>query len=123
MTSLDELPRLSEAEFQSQVLELAGLLGYETLHLRGAWTAKGYRVPVQGTLGKGWPDLVLLRARDRRLIFVELKADGAKTTPEQDTVLGLLGTLATTDHGPLVPQIEVWVWKPSAWDGIVKALT
>jgi len=113
---------VNETEFQAQVLELAEMLGWDTLHLRGAWTAKGYRVPVQGTLGKGWPDLVLLRARDLRLIFAELKADKAKTTLEQDQVLALLGALATTDHGPLVPQIEVWVWRPSAWDGIVKVL-
>lgn len=109
--------KLSEADFMRQVTELAELLGYETLHLRGAWSSKGYRVPVQGSLGKGWPDLVLLRVRDRRLIFAELKADIGKVSAEQEAVLDMLGVL--TD---LAPEIEVRVWRPADFDRITEIL-
>ena len=131
------VPAISETAFLGQVLELAALLGWEGVHFRGAWTARGYRTPVQGSLGKGWPDLVLVRARDRRLIFAELKADGGKTSPEQNRVLGVLGELVADDvkcgevpaahldgerRGCCLPAIEVYVWRPAEFDAITEIL-
>jgi len=104
-------PRVSETAFLAQVLELAALLGWEGVHFRAAWSARGYRTPVQGSLGKGWPDLVLVRARDRRLIFAELKADDGKTKPEQDRVLEQLRAVA-----------DVHVWRPRDFYAIAELL-
>lgn len=104
--------RLSETEFLGQVLELASMLGWEAAHFRPALTQRGWRTPVQGTLGKGWPDLVLARKRDGRLIFAELKAHGGKLTSEQERVLNVLGQAA-----------EIHVWFPQDFDRVVEALT
>lgn len=80
-----------EDSWQRQLVDLAAILGYHWLHVRAGLRQSGaYSVPVQGTLGVGWPDLVLVRERDRRLIFVELKAAGGKLTADQERVLGVL---------------------------------
>lgn len=100
---------VSEADFQRQVTDLATVLGYVWCHFRPALTSKGYRTPVSGPLGKGWPDLVLVRGE--RIIFAELKRDGAKTTPEQDDVLRTLAKAG-----------EAYVWRPADFEVIARLL-
>ena len=100
---------VSEADFMAQVTQLATLLGYVWCHFRPAMTSKGYRTPVSGPLGKGWPDLVLVRGE--RIIFAELKRDGAKPTPEQTEVLA---TLAKTG--------EAYVWQPKDFEAVARLL-
>lgn len=99
------LRAVSEADLQRQVIDLAVLLGYEWAHFRHAPSRKDnlWRVPVAGPLGKGWPDLVLVRTRDRRHLVVELKRETGDLSPDQERVLALL-----TAGG-----IEVHVWRPS----------
>ncbi|MBA3575580.1 MAG: VRR-NUC domain-containing protein, partial [Pseudonocardiales bacterium] len=81
---------MSEADFQRQVTELAELLGWVWAHFRPARTAHGWRTPVSGPIGAGFPDLVLARERDRRLLFAELKADDGRVTPAEQRVLDTL---------------------------------
>lgn len=101
---------MTEAELQSAVIELARLLGYRVAHFRAAQTAKGWRTPVEAD-GKGFPDLVLVR-RPARLIFVELKGERGRTSPEQREWLELLS-----------PAAEVYTWTPVDWtSGIVEQL-
>jgi hypothetical protein len=95
-----------------QVTDLASLTGWLWAHFRPAQTARGWRTPVSGTLGAGFPDLVLARPRDRRLLFVELKRDGGRTTDAQDAVLGALRYSGA----------EAYVWRPADIDGIVEVL-
>ena len=102
-------PKESEAEFQRWVMELADVLGWSTVHFRPAMTSKGYRTPVSGPLGKGWPDLVLVR---ERVIFAELKSDKGKLSLEQDYVLGELRNAGA----------EVYVWRPQDRDEIGEVL-
>jgi hypothetical protein len=52
----------------------------------------------------GFPDLVLVR--DGRLLFVELKAERGKASPEQGEWLEALSGV----HG-----IEVCLWRPADW--------
>lgn len=101
---------LTERDFQRQVTELAELRGWEYLHLRPARTADSWRTPVQGSLGKGWPDLVL--ARGSEVLAVELKSDRAKPTPEQVRVLSVL------EHA----GIRCAVWRPADWERIEAVL-
>ncbi len=103
----------TEAEFMVQVLELSSILGWEAAHFRPALTSRGWRTPVQGSLGRGFPDLVLARARDGRHLLAELKRDKAKTSPDQDRVIEVLRTAGAL----------VYVWRPSDWDEIVATLT
>ncbi len=81
---------LTEGEFLDAVIQLATFLGWESAHFRPARTQRGWRTPVQGTMGKGWPDLILVRERDKRTMFIELKTDKGVVSPEQHRVLALL---------------------------------
>jgi hypothetical protein len=112
---------LNERGFQRQVTDLAALLGWEHVHFRPAQTAKGWRTPVSGTLGAGFVDLVLVRAKDHRLIFAELKAEKGRLTYEQDRVLDVLRSLTTDQYGAPT-SIEVHVWRPSDLDEIAEVL-
>lgn len=123
LTDVERTERaMSETAFADQVMDLARLLGWRSLHIRPARTKHGWVTPVAGD-GKGWPDLTLVRARDRRLVFAELKREvGGEISPEQSawlTTLGALVTPATTQCVPeqrcaeCGPDIEVHVWRPS----------
>lgn len=65
---------MTEAEFQSNVIDLAKTLGWLVHHDRG-----DYRQCIGGD--PGFPDLVL--AKDGRVIFLELKSADGKITPAQ----------------------------------------
>ena len=103
------LPPLTEAAFMEQVTQLAEIRGWEWMHCRPGMTARSWRTPLSGTMAKGWPDLVLVRRE--RLLAVELKRDGAKPTPEQTEVLGILSGAA-----------ETAVWTPLSWTEIERVL-
>ena len=102
------VPRLSEKDFQTQVIDLAHVFGWKVAHFRPAQTAKGWRTPV-GADGKGFPDLVLARERDgkRQQIFAELKTDKGTATIEQLQWLKVLNG---------------YLWKPSDFDKIQELL-
>jgi hypothetical protein len=91
-------PELTERQFQKQVVELATMLGWESWH----------HLYSPGTRS-GVPDLHLLR---ERLVVVELKRRGGKTTPAQDLMLGLYRKAG----------VETYVWRPDDWDEIVAVL-
>lgn len=104
------LPAISEKQFQQQVTDLAEALGWTWAHFRPAQTARGWRTPVSGPLGAGWPDLVL--CRPGRTLFVELKAEGKKASQKQIDVMLSIAAAGNT----------VMVWRPSQWSGIVACL-
>lgn len=122
-----------ERDFQRQVTDLAELFGWSWAHFRPAQTARGWRTPVSGPLGKGWPDLTLVRVRDRRLIFAELKRDGQKPNADQAAVLAALTAVADDDielAAARVPDlydfpvrtVEVHLWQPADFDAIAEVL-
>ena len=126
-------PKLSELNLQRQVVQLAEIFGWEHVHFRPAMTKHGWRTAGSGTMAKGWPDLVLVRVRDRRLIFAELKADGAKLTPDQIQVRQVLQYLESirlrgfggchdNDEHCDCPRVEVHLWRPADWDTIEATL-
>ena len=59
---------LTEAAFLRQIRELAALLGFHGAHFRPALTARGWRTPVQGSIGAGFVDVVLVSAARRRVL-------------------------------------------------------
>lgn len=107
--------RITEREFQRQVTDLAGYLGWEWAHFRPAQTSKGWRTPVSGPLGAGWVDLTLIRRRDRRLVFAELKTEKGRLSSRQEAVLDLLRVLGTCPATPHLHDqcVAVHVWRPS----------
>ena len=62
----------------------------------------------------GFPDLVMVNPSARRLIFAEIKKEGAKLTPAQQEWIDTLKT---------IEGIEVYVWYPHDWLEIEKILT
>lgn len=95
---------LSEADFQTIVLDYAKLRGWLVCHVRPAKTNKGWRTPIEGD--PGLPDLIM--ARNGKVILAELKSHGGRATPMQRQWLEASG-----GH----------LWSPSWWPEIVGVLT
>jgi VRR-NUC domain-containing protein len=72
----------------------------------GSW-----RTPVTAD-GAGWPDLCLVRPP--RILFAELKSESGTLRPNQTEWLDVLR---------LLPQVEVYLWRPGDWDAVVETLT
>ena len=102
---------ISEAEWQGQVIELAGYYRWRHLHVRRS-IGKGRRW-VTATNVVGWPDLLLWNETQGRLIAAELKSEAGQPTPEQ---LEVLGSLARTG------LVECYVWRPSNLDVVMQVL-
>lgn len=104
--------KMSEAQFQSSVIEVAHLGGWLIAHFRAAKTSKGWRTPV-GADGAGWPDLVLVHPKRQAVLFRELKTDDGRLRPEQEAWRDVL-TAAGAD----------WAcWRPGDLDAIAETLT
>lgn len=102
--------KMSEAELQDAVIDLARLLGWRVAHFRAARTADGGWRTAVSTDGAGFPDLVLAHVR-HGVIFAELKSATGRVRPDQETwinTLAMAGAHAT-------------VWRPSHWrDGTIE---
>jgi hypothetical protein len=75
-------------------------------NIRGEW-----RTPTSGPLGKGFPDLMMVRRGT--IVFAELKAQGKYPTEDQKKVLAILSN--TTPH--------VYFWRPSDFAWLMEVLT
>lgn len=124
------LRSMTEAQLQAEVIRVARSLGWGiTLAARRTMLeeAAQYGVeapPLDGliyhprySLGSepGWPDLCLVRRRDRRLLFAELKSERGVLSPRQAEVLELLGAITwwPLRSDGAEPTIAVFVWRPS----------
>lgn len=95
----------TEAQFLRAVIEYAQLHKWRVFHARPARTAKGWRTPVQGD-GVGFVDLVL--ARNKRVIFAELKIEKA--------------SLTETQRAWCFELPDAQVWRPIDWPLIEETL-
>lgn len=146
--------QLTESQWRDTIVSLAETYGWRVFFVENSTreiTRKrtGARVRVRNInrSGAGFPDLVLVRGRDRRLIFAELKRDAGprgggtkagshrvETSPEQEAWLADLRAVAgavtydeSLDHLPLQRRIggtpiSVEVWRPSEYDRIERML-
>jgi hypothetical protein len=103
VTFLDTPPRQTERAFMNQVIKAAEVLGWRWYH-----THRSDKSPA------GFPDLVLVRARHSqpRLLFVELKAERTKVTPDQRVWIDELRACGQ----------EAYIWRPQHWPNIEKLL-
>lgn len=94
-----DVSKWKEKDFQRHVIDFA--------HIQGWWIFfngdSRRAVP-------GWPDLVLIR--EPECIFVELKAEKGRVSPEQETILQKLSLC----------NMETHVWRPRDLDAIHKRL-
>jgi hypothetical protein len=98
---------MNETEWQKQVLKTAHTLGWQSMHI--GRTGKHQAVGAKGTLGTGWPDLVLVKGG--RIIFAELKAVDGVLTQEQKAVLLTLSNVG-----------EAVCWRPADFGLIIDTL-
>ena len=118
---------MSEADFQAAVVRMARDLGWGVS--LAAWKRDNAELEAYGqppaaleglvfhprfSVGSepGWPDLVLVRRRDRRLLFRELKSDTGVVHPRQAAVLELLTAVGQ----------DAAVWRPRDLEQIGKEL-
>jgi hypothetical protein len=107
-------------------------LGQPPMVLPGLW----FHAMIAYRSEPGWPDVFLVRRRDRRIIVAELKTDkaGSKLTPRQAQVMELLQAIASDPRallaGQQVPEdvlaqlvtVQAFVWRPSDWPTILEVL-
>lgn len=96
----------SEAELQAQVVELARICGWRTMHVRRS-IGKGRRWTTSTSV-VGWPDLALWRPG--QFLLVELKTDRGQLSNEQAVVVASLR----------VAGVDARVWRPSDWDSDIE---
>lgn len=90
----------AEKSLQAQIVKAARLLGWLVYH---TWRST-HSAP-------GFPDLVLVRPP--RLVFIELKTDTGKVSPDQERWLEQLRQC---------PGAEVYLFRPGDWARIVEVL-
>lgn len=101
---------LTEREWQTQVIELARLMGFRLAHFRPAKDRRGrWSTPMSGDVG--FPDLVLVG--HGRLVFAELKTATGKVTPDQQAWLDALDA---------VPGVVARVFRPDDLDELAAVL-
>lgn len=92
MIAAHERPKLSEAQFQAQVVRYAELLGWRCHHQYDSRRSR-----------EGWPDLICIRRP--RLLALELKSERGRLTSAQREVLEDLRACG----------IPAYVVRPSQW--------
>ena len=106
----DETSKVSEAEWQQTVLDLARFCGWIVAHFRPARYGRGdverWVTPVAAD-GKGFPDLVLVHPQVG-VLFRELKSDTGRLSAAQT------GWLKTLEEA----GADVGVWRPSDWPDV-----
>lgn len=87
------IPKLSEDQFQQQVIDLAKLHGYTLI----------YHTHDSRRSQPGFPDLVLVNEQRGRALFRELKTETGRVSPAQFAWVS----------GMLMAKLDVGVWRPS----------
>jgi len=127
----------TEAQWAAQVEDLALISGWRTYRVtnstREIVRRSGARVRVRNVnaSGVGFPDMVMVHARRRLLLFIELKRDKQRghhhgVTEEQNAWLEDLRAASTRTDACGVPAhagVGVYVWTASDWDEVVSVLT
>jgi len=93
------LKTVTEKQWQSQVVDLARHLGWRKIY--HTWNSMHS--------AKGFPDLVMAR---ERLVMVECKSETGKLNPDQQEWIEALKQVG----------VEVYCWRPSDWDEVVRVL-
>ena len=96
-------PAMSEESLLAAIRKLAKMTG-------GRWMT--YHTRFSRGSEPGWPDLVLLSVRQRRLLAIELKREGEQPTAAQELWLGALAAVG----------IETGVWRPGDLPEIASVL-
>ena len=141
-TELKNAVKESEADFASWFEELLDTYGYRWMHPRPARVKRGgkeiYETAYSGH--KGYLDYTICHEAKQRLLFVELKSETGKVSPDQqlwfDTLKECQQTilleplkisngkaeLRLNQYTDVLTIPEVYVWRPSQRDEIEEIL-
>jgi Holliday junction resolvase len=100
----------SEQAFLRRIVRLARQAGWRVFHPAPARFGKAWRTPYAGD--RGFPDLVLVRPP--KVLFIELKAQRGKPTPEQQEWLTALGACS---------EVHACIWREGDSEVIGKILS
>ena len=103
--------KISERDFQQQIIDIAHLYGWHVAHFRPAMTTHGWRTPVSAD-GKGFPDLCMVKGN--KLIFWEVKSEHGFLSGEQMKWIQLLNHV----DGVVVGEV-----RHKDWDYIYNTLS
>lgn len=95
----------NEDALLTALLELFGLLGWRSYHVR-----RSDRAIVQGVGGDGFPDIVALDPRTNRMLVIECKSDHGIPTPDQLAWLFAFRGLGT---------VEATIVRPATYDAAI----
>jgi len=99
MATPTALPQMTEAELLAAVKKLAMLTGWVPYHTHDSRRSDA-----------GFPDLVLVNVRQRRIVYAELKGPRGRLRPQQGVWLGILRAVGA----------ETALWRPEQWlDGTI----
>lgn len=102
--------QISEANFQTAIMDMAAWYGWRRFHPRTVRTADARHLTAFSGEA-GFPDLVLVH-RNRGVIYAELKTQRGRLTPQQELWRADLEAAGA----------EYYLWRPSDWDFIIKRL-
>lgn len=71
-----------EADHQGRIIDLLRIHGCIVAHFRPAQTKHGWRTAVAAD-GAGFHDLVAMSTRKGIVLFIEVKGDGGRVSPDQ----------------------------------------
>ena len=100
---------MNEQDFSTEIEDLLAIYHWRWTHFRPARTERGWRTALSGD--KGFVDYVAVR--DGRCLFIELKGDKSRLTPEQEEWARVLQAC---------PGIEYYCWKPGDYERVVEVL-
>ena len=98
-----DVSRGPEYARQQRITQALRMHGWLHTHFRPLRTEAGYRTPLSGD--KGYPDITAVHPERGLLIFVEVKADRGRLSPEQRAWISALQQV-DAEHGE---AIDVWV--------------
>ncbi|MAF43093.1 MAG: hypothetical protein CMI54_02840 [Parcubacteria group bacterium] len=105
--------KVSEKDFSRQIEDLLNVFGWRWCHFRPARTGRGWRTALSGH--QGFVDYVAVR--NGMCLFFEIKSEKGKLSGEQEKWIEDLKVVAGHSLG-----VQVYVWRPSMFDEIVKIL-
>ena len=110
--------KISEADFQDAVVEVAHLYRWHVSHFGRARTKDGWSTPVRYD-GKGFPDCVFIHPVHRVLLVVEFKSAKGRMSMDQDKWADMVEAVESA----AAPHVKYMVWRPNMMDQIRDYLT
>jgi hypothetical protein len=106
------LRTVTEADWQAQVIETMGYLGWHVAHFRPAQSQSGRWMTAVAADGAGFPDLIAIHRTSGDRLVAELKRETEQAQPRQ------LEWLAYFEKA----GIDAFVWRPSDVDAMIVRL-